>query len=129
MNIGGLNMDNLNVVDGLNQRQVYEEFKKYCKLSSETINEYGVRTLHVTNGNPDPYYAMDIEFIPKESPLETVDRIFVPGFDAAGFTLESLLRLGYERLGAEAFNTREQVETLNEQIRAMAEIKTSSHTR
>lgn len=122
-------MDNLNVVDGLNQRQVYEEFKKYCKLSSETISEYGVRTLHVTNGNPDPYYAMDVEFIPKESQLETVDRIFVHGLGGAGFTLESLLSFGHERLGAEAFNTREQVEALNEQIRAMAEIKTSSHIR
>ena len=122
-------MDNLNIVDGLNQRQVYEEFKKYCKLSSETINENGVSTLHVTNGNPDPFYAMDVEFIPKESQLETVDRIFVHGYSAAGFTLENLLRIGYEKLGNEAFNTKEQVDALNEQIRIMAEIKTSSHTR
>ena len=122
-------MDNLNVVDDLNQKQTYEEFKKYCKLSSETINEYGVRTLHVTNGNPDPYYAMDVEFIPKESKLETIDRIFVHGLDAAGFTLESLLKFGHERLGIEAFNTKEQVEVLNEQIRTMEKIKTSSHTR
>ena len=120
-------MDNLNVVDGLNQKQVYEEFKKYCKLSSETISEYGVRKLCVTNGNPDPYYVMNVEFIPKESQLETVDRIFVQGFDAAGYTLDSLLKIGYERLGTDAFNTKDQVEALNEQIQKMAAIKPSSH--
>ena len=122
-------MDDFNVVDGLNQRQVYEEFKKYCKIASEKISEQGVRTLHITNGSPDQYYTMDVEFIPKESQLETVDRIFVHGIDSAGFTLDNLLSIGYEKLGSEAFNTREQVATLNEQIRAMSDINTESHVR
>ena len=117
----------LNVLDGLDQRSVYEEFKKYCKLSSETISERGVRTLHVTNGNPDSYFALDIEFIPKESQLETVDRIFVHDYEGAGFTLAKLLEIGYEKLGISAFNTKEQVEALNEQIRMIEGIKTTSH--
>ena len=122
-------MDNMNVIDGLNQREVYEEFKKYCKLSSESIGQYGVRRLHVTNGDPDPYYSMDVEFIPMESKLETVDIIFVNGITGAGFTLDTLLKIGYERLGPSAFNTKEEVDALNEQIRVMAEVNTSSRTR
>ena len=122
-------MDDLNVVDGYNQKQVYEEFKKYCRLSSESIDEYGVSTLHVTNGDPNPYYALDVEFIPKESPMETIDRIFVHGYDAAGYSLESLLEIGYEKLGVEAFNTKEQVDALNRQIHALEDIHTSSRVR
>lgn len=124
-----MNVENINVVDAFDQRCVYEEFKKYCKLSSESISEYGVRTLHVTNGNPDPYYALDVEFIPKESTLETIDRIMVHGYNGAGYTLEGLLKIGHERLGAAAFNSKEQVNVLNNQINMMSEIKTSSHLR
>ena len=122
-----MNYQDINVTDGLNQKEVYEEFKKYCKLASESVNEYGIRTLHVTNGNPDSYYSLDVEFMPKESQLETIDRIFVQGYEAAGFTLESLLKIGYERLGENAFNTKEQVDELNKQINAIKDINVSSH--
>ena len=67
--------------------------------------------------------------MPKESKMTTMDRILVHEYRGAGFTLETLLQIGYERLGAEAFNTREQVEALNEQIRTMSEINTSSRTK
>ena len=124
-----MEVDNLNVVDGYNQRQVYEEFKKYCKLSSEEINDYGVRTLCVTNGNPQPHYDMIVEFMPKESQMTTSDKILVHGFDGAGYSLETLLRSGEEILGSDAFNTKEQVDDLNKRIDMMSKISTSSHTR
>ena len=122
-------MDDLNVVDGFNQRQVYEEFKKYCKLSSEEINEYGVRTLCVTNGNPEPHFDMIVEFMPKESQMTTSDKILVHGFTGAGYSLETLLKIGSEMLGAGAFNTPEQVAELNSRIEMMSKISTSSHSR
>jgi hypothetical protein len=124
-----MNSKDINCVDGFNQKQVYEEFKKFCKLSVEEINDYGVHFLHVTNGNPDPYYAIDIEFIPKESKLETVDRILVHGFSGGGYSLENLLKIGYEKLGVEAFNSKEEVDALNASIESMSNIKTSSHIR
>ena len=122
-------MENLNIVDGFNQRQVYEEFKKYCKLSSEEINEYGVSTLCVTNGSQEPHFDMIVEFMPKESQMTTSDKILVHGFDGAGYSLETLLKIGSEMLGPNAFNTKEEVEELNKRIEMMQKINTSSHSR
>ena len=115
----------VSVADGSNQRETYQEFIKYCKLSSETINDNGVRILHVTNGNN----IMDVEFIPKESRLETVDTILVRGYSGAGYTLEELLNRGIEKLGSGAFYTKEDIDALNERIRAMNDINTTSHMR
>jgi len=122
-------INNLNVLDGLNQKLIYEEFKKYCKFSTEKINDTGTHYLHVTNGDSNSYYAIDIEFIPKESILETVDRIFVHGFNGAGYSLESLLKIGYERLGKDAFNTKAVVDDLNTKIEMISKVGTSSHIR
>ena len=124
-----MNYDDITLVDGLDQRHVYEEFKKYCKIATEHISENGVKTLRVTNGNPHPYYVFNVEFIPKESPLSMIDRIFVPGFRQAGYTLETLLKLGKERLGEDAFNTREQVAALNQKIDIMNKINPSPRVR
>lgn len=70
---------NVKIKNNVNQLELYEEFKKYCKYYGENILDNGVRRLNVQNGH-DQDYSMNLDYIPVSSGLSSpTDSLVVKG--------------------------------------------------
>lgn len=98
----------------VNQLEVYEEFKKYCKFYGENILDNGVRRLNVQNGY-DQDYSMNLDYIPVSSGLSSpTDSLIIEGrTDGIYNSIDELLNIGYEMLGQDSFRTKEEVENMD----------------
>ena len=104
---------NIEIKNKVNQFELYEEFKKYCKYYGEQVQDNGVRRLNVQNGH-DQDYSMNVDYIPVSSGLSSpTDSLVVKG-RAYGIynSIDELLNIGYEMLGPDSFRTKEEVENM-----------------
>lgn len=104
---------NIEIKNDVNQLELYEEFKKYCKYYGENILDNGVRRLNVQNGH-DQDYSMNIDYIPVSSGLSSpTDSLVVKGRAYGMYnSIDELLNIGYEMLGQDSFRTKEEVENM-----------------
>ena len=105
---------NIEIRNKVNQLELYNEFKKYCKYYGESIQHNGVRLLTVQDGQ-NSGYSMNVEFIPVSSGLSSpTDSLIVQGWGISVYSsLDELLDIGYQMLGPESFRTKEEVENMD----------------
>ena len=107
-----MDINNITIKNVIDQRSVFNEFIKYCKFYGMSTNEYGQQIVDITNGVTDN--AMVIKFTPKETKLGELDTIVVQGLAPYNYSLEELLTIGHQMLGADAFRSKEEIESMQQ---------------
>lgn len=107
-----MDINNITIKNKIDQKRVFNEFIKYCKSYGISTNEHGQQIVNVTNGENN--YAMVVKFTPKEAKLGELDTIVVQGLAPYNYSLEELLTIGTQMLGADAFRTKEEIESMQQ---------------
>ncbi len=107
-----MDINNITMKNAIDQKRVFNEFIKYCKFYGMHTTEYGEQIINVTNGMTDR--AMVVKFTPREAKLGELDTIVVQDLAPYNYSLEELLTIGTQMLGAEAFRSKEEIESLQQ---------------
>ncbi len=107
-----MNINDFKIKNAVDQKQVFEDFVKYCKFYGLATDKYGSQILNVTDGIHKDW-NFRVKYTPKESGLGTLDTITCNRLSCGTLvSVDQLLKAGQEMLGSNAFYTKEEVQSL-----------------